>query len=50
MANKAFTDQMGYNIKVYVDNIVVKHKKVKDHTKDLNEVFGVLRRYRIKQA
>lgn len=35
-------------MEAYVDDIVVKSKKFKNHMKGLNEVFGVLRRYKVK--
>lgn len=48
LVNKVFTNQIGHNIKAYVDDIMVKGKKVEDHTKDLNEVFDMLRKYQVK--
>lgn len=35
-------------MKAYMDDIVVKSKKVKGHITDLNEVFKVLKKYKIK--
>lgn len=40
--NKEFANQIGCNMEVYIDDIVFKSKKAKDHTKDLYEVFGLL--------
>lgn len=45
MVNKVFTDQIGHNIEVFVDDIIVKSKRVGDHIKDLEEVSKVLRMY-----
>lgn len=48
LINKIFIDYIGRNIKVYMDDIVVKSVKVENHVKDLNEVLSVLRKHRVK--
>lgn len=48
LVNKMFAKQLGHNMEVYVDNMFVKSKKASSHFADLEEAFGVLRRYRIK--
>ncbi|KAL0415825.1 UNVERIFIED_CONTAM: Ribonuclease HI [Sesamum latifolium] len=48
MVDKVFQPQLGRNIEVYVDNMLVKSKEAHDHVKDLNETFAVLRKYRLK--
>lgn len=43
-----FTNQISHNIEAYINDIVEKGEKVGDHTKDLDEVFRVLRRHEVK--
>ena len=38
-----FESQMGKNIKVYIDDIVVKSKIVSKHIGDLTNIFKILR-------
>ncbi|KAL0452889.1 UNVERIFIED_CONTAM: hypothetical protein Slati_1267000 [Sesamum latifolium] len=40
--------QIGRNVEVYVDDILVKSKKAEDHIVDLEETFAVLRKYKLK--
>ena len=35
-------------MEVYVDDMLVKSKLVRDHIKDLDQMFKVLRRYQMK--
>ncbi|KAF5477347.1 hypothetical protein F2P56_003996 [Juglans regia] len=37
--------QIGHNMEVYVDNLLVKSKELKHHLADLREAFVVLRQY-----
>ena len=39
MMTRMFEQQMGKNVEVYIDDMVVKSKLVADHIKDLGEVF-----------
>jgi hypothetical protein len=48
LVNKMFHDQIGRNVEVYVDDILVKNKKDDDHLADLKETFQALRRYNMK--
>lgn len=48
MITKVFTEEIGRNVKVYVDDIVVKSEKVKEHINDLAGVFNVLRKLGVK--
>ncbi|KAL0404056.1 UNVERIFIED_CONTAM: Transposon Ty3-G Gag-Pol polyprotein [Sesamum radiatum] len=48
LVDKIFRLQLGRNLEVYVDDMLVKRKKTQDHVKDLSETFAVLRRYRLK--
>src|SRR3954467_4046516 len=48
LVNKLFKHQIGRNIKVYADNILVKLTKENDQIKDLLKTFEVLKRYNLK--
>lgn len=48
MINKIFVEQIGKNVEAYKDDIVVKSEKVDEYIKDLEEVFSVLRKFRVK--
>ncbi|KAM2322635.1 hypothetical protein ACFXTH_019289 [Malus domestica] len=45
---KIFNDILHKNIECYVDDVVVKTKKISDHLKDLGIVFERLRNYNLK--
>ena len=42
LMNKIFKNQIGRNVEVYVDDMVVKSPNFQQHIADLREVFGVL--------
>ena len=42
LMNKMFTHQIGRNIQVYVDDMLVKSLREKDHLNDLQEMFDTL--------
>ncbi|XP_077225671.1 uncharacterized protein LOC143858846 [Tasmannia lanceolata] len=46
--NKIFAEQIGRNMEVYVDDMLVKSLKAPDHIADLEEAFTILRRNRMK--
>lgn len=48
LVNKMFKDHIGRNIKVYVDNMLVKSAKATGHIRDLKETFKVLEKYQMK--
>src|SRR3954471_18519447 len=48
LMNKLFKHQIGKNIEVYVDDMLVKSTKENDHVKDLRETLEVLKRYNMK--
>ncbi|KAL0386593.1 UNVERIFIED_CONTAM: Pro-Pol polyprotein [Sesamum latifolium] len=48
LVDKIFRPQLGRNVEVYVDDMLVKSKKAEDHVTDLEETFSVLRKYRLK--
>ena len=43
-----FTHQIGRNVQVYVDDMLVKSLHEEDHLDDLKETFNPLRSYNIK--
>ena len=48
LMNKMFTHQIGRNVQVYVDDILIKSQREDDHLDDLRETFDTLRSYNIK--
>ena len=48
LMNKMFVNQIGRNVQVYVDNMLVKKRREEDHLKDLEETFSTLRSYNMK--
>ena len=48
MMTKMFKPQLGKNIKVYIDDMVVKSKEVFDHVDDLGNIFGTLRKLKLR--
>ena len=48
LMNKMFTHQIGRNVQVYVDDMLVKILHEKDHLNDLQETFDTLRSYNMK--
>ena len=45
---KCLQSQMGKNVQVYVDDIVIKTKQKRTLLEDLEETFANLRKYRLK--
>ena len=43
-----FSHQIGRNVKVYVDDMLVKRKDEANHLDDLKETFNILRKYNMK--
>ncbi|KAL0407680.1 UNVERIFIED_CONTAM: hypothetical protein Sradi_1702400 [Sesamum radiatum] len=48
LVDKIFCPQIGRNVKVYVDDMLVKSKEAENHVVDLEETFSILRKYRLK--
>lgn len=48
MMDKVFKEQIGRNLEVYVDDILVKSLKEKSHATYLQDIFEVLRIYHLK--
>ena len=48
MMTKIFEPQLGKNIEVYIDDMVVKNKVVSDHVGDLESIFETLREHKLR--
>ena len=48
LMNRMFAPQIGRNVQVYVDDMLVKSRREEDHLKDLREIFDTLRSYNMK--
>ena len=48
LVNKMFNKQIGKNMEVYMDDMLVKSKEESTHLDDLQETFTTLRRYQMK--
>ena len=48
MVNKMFNKQIGRNMEVYVDDMLVKSKEELAHLGDLRETFATLKQYQMK--
>ncbi|XP_057719474.1 uncharacterized protein LOC130933882 [Arachis stenosperma] len=48
LMDKVFQNQVGRNMEVYVEDMVVKSKNKRNHHSDLEEVFKQLRRYNMR--
>ena len=48
LVNNMFVRQIGWNVEVYVDDMLVKSKEEDHHLNDLRETFETLCLYRVK--
>ena len=48
LVNKIFKEQIDRNMKVYVDDMLIKSKSSMNHIADLEETFSALRKYKMK--
>ena len=48
LVNHMFSKQIGRNVGVYVDDMLVKSREAKSHLDDLQETFNTLKRYQMK--
>ena len=48
MMTRMFEPQLGKNIEIYVDDMVVKSKVVSEYLGDLGSIFDVLRRHKLR--
>ena len=44
---RIFEQQLGKNIEVYIDDMVVKSKMVFEHVEDLENIFEILRKHKL---
>ena len=47
MMTKMFEPQLGKNVEIYIDDIVVKSKLVSEHLADLTSIFEILREHKL---
>ena len=47
MMTKMFESQLGKNVEVYIDDMVVKSKLVYEHLADLLNIFDILKRHKL---
>ena len=48
LVNCMFSHQIGKNVKVYIDDMLVTSKNEANHLNDLKETFSTLRKYNMK--
>ena len=48
MMTRMFESQLGKNIEIYIDDMVVKSKMVSEHVGDLRIIFEILRNYKLR--
>ena len=48
MMTKMFEPQLGKNVEVYIDDMVVKSKLVSEHLAVLSNIFEILRRHKLR--
>ena len=48
MMTRMFKLQLGKNIEIYIDDIVVKSKMISEHVGDLRAIFEILRKYKLR--
>ncbi|KAM1798093.1 hypothetical protein ACFX12_032194 [Malus domestica] len=48
LVNSMFAEQIGKNMEVYVDDMLVKSKHADQHITNLSEIFTILKRYRMR--
>ena len=48
LVNKMFVQQIEHNVKVYIDNMLIKSREEDHHLSDLRDMFEILRLYGMK--
>ena len=48
MMTRMFESQLGKNIEIYIDDMVVKSKMVSEHLGDLRAIFEILGKYKLR--
>lgn len=43
-----FDRQIGKNMEVYMDDMLIKSRKIEDHIANLDEAFKILKQYNMK--
>ena len=46
--NAIFHEMLGHHMEIYIDDIVVKSKKVVEHVNHLRKIFETMRLHRLK--
>ena len=47
MITRMFEPQLGKNIKIYINDMVVKIKAESEHVSDLGNIFAILRKHKL---
>ena len=47
MMTKMFEPQLGKNVEIYIDDMVVKSKLVSEHVEDLTSIFKILKEHKL---
>nr|KYP46154.1 Uncharacterized protein K02A2.6 [Cajanus cajan] len=48
LMDKVFSEQIGRNLEVYVDDMVIKTKSIEEHVKDLEEIFKQIKKHNMR--
>ena len=48
MMTRMFKPQLGKNIEIYIDDMVVKSKTESEHISDLEDIFTILRKHKLR--
>ena len=48
LVNRMFSQQIGRNVEVYVEDMLVKSNEEDDHLDNIRETFNTLRKYKMK--
>ena len=48
MMTRMFKPQLGKNIEIYIDDMVVKSKAKSEHVNDLGNIFNILKRHKLR--
>nr|KYP31996.1 Transposon Ty3-G Gag-Pol polyprotein [Cajanus cajan] len=48
LMDTVFVEQIGHNLEVYIDDMVIKTKSATDHVRDLEEILQQLRKYNMR--
>ena len=45
LINQMFTKKLGKKVEAYINDMVIKSRKLKDHIKDVEEMFEVFKKF-----